>query len=143
MCNREPHAHTRRLRILLHAINENLACFRVRFALRKTSGVVENVFFTRLHLGGALVFQDSGPQVAACFLNRPEQVVQFRFIVLALESEESRTGAAEAIRALVEAIVLEPDADQLKITLKGDLTGMLSAAETARGRQKPATSWSK
>ena len=64
-------------------------------------------------------------------------------LCLALESEESRTGAAEAIRALVEAIVLEPDADQLKITLKGDLTGMLSAAETARGRQKPATSWSK
>ncbi len=47
---------------------------------------------------------------------------------LALESEESRTGAADAIRALVEAIVLEPDGDQLKITLKGDLAGMLSAA---------------
>ena len=34
----------------------------------------------------------------------------------------------EAIRALVEAILLEPDGDQLKITLKGDLAGMLSAA---------------
>jgi site-specific DNA recombinase len=52
-------------------------------------------------------------------------------LCLALEKEESRTGAAEAIRALVEAIVLEPDGDQLKVTLKGDLPGMLS---TARGR---------
>jgi len=48
-------------------------------------------------------------------------------LCLALESEESRTGAADAIRALVEAILLEPDGDQLKITLKGDLAGMLSA----------------
>ena len=50
----------------------------------------------------------------------------------ALESEESRTGAADAIRALVEAIVLEPDGDQLKITLKGDLAGMLSAARDSK-----------
>jgi len=41
----------------------------------------------------------------------------------ALESEESRAGAADAIRALVEAIVREPDGDRLKITLKGDLGG--------------------
>jgi hypothetical protein len=40
-------------------------------------------------------------------------------LCLALESEESRTGAAEAIRALVEAIVLEPDGERLKIMLKG------------------------
>ena len=62
---------------------------------------------------------------------------------LALESEESRTGAVEAIRALIAAIVLEPDGDRLKITLKGDLAGMLSAARDRRGRQIPATSWSK
>jgi site-specific DNA recombinase len=49
-------------------------------------------------------------------------------LCLALESEESRTGVAEAIRALVGVIVLEPDGEQLKITLKGDLAGMLSAA---------------
>jgi site-specific DNA recombinase len=53
-------------------------------------------------------------------------------LCLALESEESRTSAAEAIRALVEAIVLEPDGDQLKITLKGDLAGMLSAARDTK-----------
>ena len=46
----------------------------------------------------------------------------------ALAIEESRTGAVEAIRALIETILLEPDGDQLKITLKGDLAGMLSAA---------------
>ena len=50
----------------------------------------------------------------------------------ALESEESRTGAVEAIRALIEAILLEPDGDKLKITLKGDLAGMLSAARDSK-----------
>jgi site-specific DNA recombinase len=49
-----------------------------------------------------------------------------------LESEESRAGAADAIRALVEAIVREPDGDRLKITLKGDLAGMLSAARDSK-----------
>ena len=53
-------------------------------------------------------------------------------LCLALESEESRTGAVEAIRALIEAIVLEPDGDQLKITLKGDLAGMLNAARDSK-----------
>jgi hypothetical protein len=50
----------------------------------------------------------------------------------ALESEESRTGAVEAIRALIETILLEPDGDKLKITLKGDLAGMLSAARDSK-----------
>jgi hypothetical protein len=49
-----------------------------------------------------------------------------------LESEESRAGAADAIRALVEAIVREPDGDRLKIMLKGDLAGMLSAARDSK-----------
>jgi hypothetical protein len=44
------------------------------------------------------------------------------------EHEESPAGAADAIRGLIEAILLEPDGDRLKITLKGDLAGMLSAA---------------
>jgi site-specific DNA recombinase len=50
----------------------------------------------------------------------------------ALENEESRTGAVEAIRALIEAIQLEPDGEQLKITLKGDLAGMFSAARDSK-----------
>ena len=53
-------------------------------------------------------------------------------LCLALEAEETRTGAAQAIRALVEAIVLEPEGDKLKITLKGDLAGMLSAARDSK-----------
>jgi hypothetical protein len=50
----------------------------------------------------------------------------------ALENEESRTGVVDAIRALIETILLEPDGDQLKITLKGDLAGMLSAARDSK-----------
>ena len=53
-------------------------------------------------------------------------------LCLALQNEDSRTGAADAIRALVEAIVLEPDSGRLKITLKGDLAGMLSAARDSK-----------
>ena len=53
-------------------------------------------------------------------------------LCLALEGEESRTGAVQAIRTLIEAIVLEPDGDKLKITLKGDLAGMLSAARDTK-----------
>ncbi len=53
-------------------------------------------------------------------------------LCLALENEESRTGAVDAIRALVEAIVLEPDGERLNITLKGDLAGMLSAARDTK-----------
>ncbi len=55
----------------------------------------------------------------------------------ALEHEESRTGAADAIRGLIEAILLEPDGGRLKITLKGDLAGMLSAARD--GKRSPET----
>jgi site-specific DNA recombinase len=53
-------------------------------------------------------------------------------LCLALEREESRTGAVQAIRTLIEAIVLEPNGDKLKITLKGDLAGMLSAARDTK-----------
>ena len=53
-------------------------------------------------------------------------------LCLALEGEESRTGAADAIRALVDAIVLKPDGERLSITLKGDLAGMLSAARDSK-----------
>jgi len=55
-----------------------------------------------------------------------------RSLCLALEAEDSRMGAADAIRALVDAIVLEPDGEHLNITLKGDLAGMLSAARDSK-----------
>jgi hypothetical protein len=46
--------------------------------------------------------------------------------------QTSHAGAREAIRALIEAILLEPDGDQLKIVLKGNLAGMLSAARGSK-----------
>jgi site-specific DNA recombinase len=55
-----------------------------------------------------------------------------RSLCLALESEESRTGAVDAIRALIETILLAPDGDELTITLKGDLAGMLNAARDSK-----------
>ncbi len=42
-----------------------------------------------------------------------------RTLCHALEHEDSRAGATDAIRGLIEAILLEPDGDRLKITLKG------------------------
>jgi hypothetical protein len=53
----------------------------------------------------------------------------------ALQEEASRAGAVDAIRGLVDAIVLEPDDDQLKVLLKGNLAGMLGAA----GKRSPET----
>ena len=38
----------------------------------------------------------------------------------------------DAIRALIETILLEPDGDELKITLKGNLAAMLSAVQKTR-----------
>ena len=50
----------------------------------------------------------------------------------ALEHEDSRLGATKAIRELIDSILLEPDGEQLKITLKGDLAGMLGAARDSK-----------
>ena len=62
----------------------------------------------------------------------------------ALESEESRTGAVEAIRALIEAILLEPDGDKPENHAEGRLGGDAECGQRQRrGRQIPATSWSK
>ena len=49
-------------------------------------------------------------------------------LVQALEREDGRFAASESIRELIEAIVLEPDGEALKVTLKGNLAGMLQAA---------------
>src|SRR5258705_13445225 len=51
------------------------------------------------------------------------------------EGQESPTGARETIRALIDTIQLEPDGNQLKITLKGYLAGMLSAAKDTKRPQ--------
>ena len=46
-----------------------------------------------------------------------------------LEHEESRTAAAEALRGLIDAIVLTPQQGELKIELQGNLAAMLKAAQ--------------
>ncbi len=46
-----------------------------------------------------------------------------------LEHEESRTAAAEALRGLIDAIVLTPQGGELGIELQGNLAAMLKAAQ--------------
>jgi site-specific DNA recombinase len=46
-----------------------------------------------------------------------------------LEHEESRTAAAEALRGLLDAIVLTPQEGELTIELRGNLAAMLKAAQ--------------
>jgi site-specific DNA recombinase len=46
-----------------------------------------------------------------------------------LEQEESRTAAAEALRGLIDAIVLTPQEGELRIELRGNLAAMLNAAQ--------------
>ena len=50
----------------------------------------------------------------------------------ALECPETRTEATEALRGLVDAIVMTPEEGQLRIELKGNLAAMLSAATNAK-----------
>ena len=50
----------------------------------------------------------------------------------ALQHPDTRAEAAEAIRGLVDAIMLVPTEGELRIELKGNLAAMLSAAENAK-----------
>jgi hypothetical protein len=50
----------------------------------------------------------------------------------ALEQPETRVEATEALRGLIEAIVLIPDEGALRIELKGNPAAMLSAATNAK-----------
>jgi hypothetical protein len=50
-------------------------------------------------------------------------------------------GAREAIRAVIESLLLEPYGDQLKITLKGDLAGMLNAARDSKRSPDTGDLW--
>lgn len=50
----------------------------------------------------------------------------------ALEHSETRTEGAEALRGLIDAIVLSPDEGALRIELKGNLAAMLGAAQNAK-----------
>ena len=50
----------------------------------------------------------------------------------ALEHLETRTEASEALRGLIDAIVLTPNQGELQIELKGNLSAMLGAAQNAK-----------
>jgi site-specific DNA recombinase len=51
------------------------------------------------------------------------------------QGDPMRAEAHEAIRALIDAIALEPDGDQLRIILKGNLAGLLTVA---RDKKRPS-----
>jgi len=50
----------------------------------------------------------------------------------ALEHPETRTEASEALRGLIDAIILMPNDGELRIELKGNLAAMLGAARNAK-----------
>lgn len=50
----------------------------------------------------------------------------------ALQEPETRVEATEALRGLIDAIILTPRAGELRIDLKGNLAAMLSAATNAK-----------
>ena len=58
-----------------------------------------------------------------------------------LEHEESRSAAAEALRGLIDAIVLTPHEGELKIELQGNLAAMLKAAQAQRTGCLARSSW--
>jgi hypothetical protein len=49
-----------------------------------------------------------------------------------LEQQEPRAEATEALRGLIDAIILTPADGELRIELKGNLAAMLSAATNAK-----------
>ena len=50
----------------------------------------------------------------------------------ALGEQETRVEATEALRGLIDAIILTPADGELRIELKGNLAAMLSAARNAK-----------
>ena len=66
------------------------------------------------------------PEMAELYRQRVSALAQ------ALEHPETRTQASEALRGLIDAIVLTPDQGELRIELKGNLAAMLGAATNAK-----------
>ena len=69
-------------------------------------------------------------------LLHPEMAQLYRLKVTtlaqALEHPETRTEASDALRGLIDAIVLTPNEGTLQIELRGNLAAMLSAATNAK-----------
>ncbi len=57
---------------------------------------------------------------------------KIRELHLALNSEGSKTEAAEILRTLIDAIILTPEGGERSIHLKGDLAGILTLAQNPR-----------
>jgi site-specific DNA recombinase len=55
----------------------------------------------------------------------------------ALEREDARAQASEAIRGLLDGIILEPDDRELRILVKGNLASMLRFAQNAKRSKSP------
>jgi hypothetical protein len=66
------------------------------------------------------------PEMASLYRQKVTTLAQ------ALERSETRTEATEALRGLIDAIVLTPDEGALQIELKGNLAAMLRAAQNAK-----------
>ena len=66
------------------------------------------------------------PEMAELYRTKVSTLAQ------ALEQSETRVEATEALRRLVDAIILTPTHGELRIELKGNLAAMLSAATNAK-----------
>src|SRR3954462_6267585 len=66
------------------------------------------------------------PEMAELYRQKVSALAQ------ALEHPETRTEASEALRGLIDAIVLTPNLGELQIELKGNLAAMLGAAQNAK-----------
>ena len=66
------------------------------------------------------------PNLAALYREKVATLASAR------QNADSRSEAAEALRGLLDAIVLVPTGNQLRIELKGNLAAMLSAAQNAK-----------
>jgi site-specific DNA recombinase len=66
------------------------------------------------------------PEMAGLYRQKVTALAQ------ALAHPETRTEACEALRGLIDAIVLTPDQGELQVELKGNLAAMLGAAQNAK-----------
>jgi site-specific DNA recombinase len=66
------------------------------------------------------------PSIADLYRTRVEYLAE------ALQSAESRMEASDALRGLIESIVLTPEEGQLRIELRGNLAAMLTVAQQTK-----------
>ena len=76
---------------------------------------------------------------SGCLCTQTDSLYRQKVTTLAqsLEHPETRTEATEALRGLVDAIVITPTNGELKIELKGNLAAMLGA--TVQSKRAPET----